>query len=235
MEREREIRVFIPEDYWTIIGEFSAPGGKNENKITLICDEQPKNEKETNRIIEVAQLNKNKWQVVNITQTEAKRSPRPPFITSTLQQTASSRLGYSPSRTMGIAQKLYEQGLITYMRTDSVNISKEAIPEIYKTIEKQFSKEYVQPRTYFSKSKTAQEAHEAIRPTNFNQKSVGANDEQKKLYQLIWQRTIASQMVDAKIMRTKISANIVIANNTNLIQNNANKKTKFRIFPQTAV
>ncbi|MEK7553491.1 MAG: type I DNA topoisomerase, partial [Patescibacteria group bacterium] len=230
MEREREIRVFIPEDYWTIIGEFSAPGGKNENKITLICDEQPKNEKETNRIIEVAQLNKNKWQVVNITQTEAKRSPRPPFITSTLQQTASSRLGYSPSRTMGIAQKLYEQGLITYMRTDSVNISKEAIPEIYKTIEKQFSKEYVQPRTYFSKSKTAQEAHEAIRPTNFNQKSVGANDEQKKLYQLIWQRTIASQMVDAKIMRTKISANIVIANNTNLIQNNANKKDEIPNF-----
>jgi len=202
MEREREIRAFIPENYWVISGEFFA---KND-KIILICDEQPKSEKETKRIIEAGK--KNSWKITNISQTEAKRSPRPPFITSTLQQTASSRLGYSPSRTMSIAQKLYEQGLITYMRTDSVNISKEALPQIYATIEKQYGKEYLEPRTYFSKSKTAQEAHEAIRPTNFNQKSAGEADEQKKLYQLIWQRTVASQMTDAKILRTKISANI---------------------------
>ncbi len=206
MEREREIRAFIPEDYWIISGEFKTEHG---NKIILTCDEQPKNEKETSRIIETAKKNKNNWQIVNISQTEAKRSPRPPFITSTLQQTASSRLGYSPSRTMSIAQKLYEQGLITYMRTDSVNLSKEVLPQIYGTIEKQFGKDYLQPRIYTSKSKTAQEAHEAIRPSNAGLKTAGANDEQKKLYQLIWQRTIASQMVDAKILRTKISANIL--------------------------
>jgi len=147
MEREREIRAFIPENYWVISGEFFA---KND-KIILICDEQPKSEKETKRIIEAGK--KNSWKITNISQTEAKRSPRPPFITSTLQQTASSRLGYSPSRTMSIAQKLYEQGLITYMRTDSVNISEEALPQIYATIEKQYGKEYLEPRTYFPKAK----------------------------------------------------------------------------------
>jgi DNA topoisomerase-1 len=203
MEREREIRAFIPENFWVISADFET---EHKDKITLTCDEQPKSEKETERIIETAK--NNKWQIVDVTQTEAKRSPRAPFITSTLQQTASSRLGFAPSRTMSVAQKLYEQGLITYMRTDGVNISKEALPQIYATIEKQFGKEYLSPRTYASKSKTAQEAHEAVRPTNFAVKSAGANDEQKKLYKLIWERTVASQMTDAKILRTKISANI---------------------------
>ncbi len=219
MEREREIRAFIPENYWVISGEFETKRG---DKIILTCEENPKNEKETERIIEIAR--KNQWQIIDISQTEAKRLPRPPFITSTLQQAASSRLGYSPSRTMSIAQKLYEQGLITYMRTDGVNISKEALPQIYATIEKQFGKEYLSPRVYASKSKTAQEAHEAIRPTNFGKKSAGANSEQNNLYQLIWQRTIASQMADAKILRTKILANITNkgANNTNIPNFSAN-------------
>ncbi len=215
MEREREIRVFIPENYWVITAEFKTEnpvknkisGGAGENKIALVCDEQPKSAEETNRIIEAAR--ENEWRVADVVQNEAKRSPKPPFTTSTLQQTASSRFGYSPSRTMFIAQKLYEQGLITYMRTDSVNISKEALPQIYAVIEKQYGKEFVAPRTYVAKSKSAQEAHEAVRPTNFNQKSAGTTDEQKKLYQLIWQRTVASQMADAKILRTKISANVI--------------------------
>ncbi|MBI5147696.1 MAG: type I DNA topoisomerase [Parcubacteria group bacterium] len=215
MEREREIRAFIPENYWIITAEFETEnpvknkisGGAGKSKITLVCDEQPKNEKETDRIIGVAR--ENEWNIVDVSQNETKRSPRPPFITSTLQQTASSRFGYSPSRTMFIAQKLYEQGLITYMRTDSVNISKEALPQIYAVIEKQYGKEYLAPRTYAAKSKSAQEAHEAVRPTNFGKKSAGTTDEQKKLYQLIWQRTVASQMADAKILRTKISANIL--------------------------
>ncbi len=211
MEREREIRAFIPENYWTIIGEFSAlggsaSGGETENKIILTCEEEPRDEKETNRILETAKSNP--WKIIEIKQSEAKRSPRPPFTTSTLQQTASSRFGFSPSRTMSIAQKLYEQGLITYMRTDSVNISKEALPRIYSAIEKNYGKEYVSPRTYASRSKSAQEAHEAIRPTNFSLKSAGHTDEQKKLYRLILERTIASQMADAKIMKTKVSANI---------------------------
>ena len=230
MEREREIRAFAPENYWVISGEFLPAENR---KIILTCEEQPKDEKETNRIIEIAR--KNQWQIINVSQTETKRSPRPPFITSTLQQTASSRFGFAPSRTMGIAQKLYEQGLITYMRTDSVNISKEALPQIYGEIEKLYGKEYLAPKTYASKSKTAQEAHEAIRPTNATLKTAGHTDEQKKLYRLIWQRVITSQMADAKILRTKISANIkeVIANNANLIQNNANNKETIPNFSTT--
>ncbi|KKQ42314.1 MAG: topoisomerase protein, partial [Parcubacteria group bacterium GW2011_GWE2_37_8] len=153
MEREREIRAFVPENYWVLTGEFET---EKKDKITLTCGEEPKNEKETNRILEIAR--KNPWKVVEIKQNETKRSPRAPFTTSTLQQTASSRLGFSPSRTMGVAQKLYEQGLITYMRTDSVNMSKEALPQIYTTIEKLYGKEYLSPRTYTSKSKSAQEA-----------------------------------------------------------------------------
>ena len=203
MEREREIRAFIPKNYWVIIGEFET---EKKDKIILTCEEEPKDEKETNRILEITRANS--WKIIEIKQSEIKRSPRAPFTTSTLQQTASSRLGFSPSRTMGVAQKLYEQGLITYMRTDSVNMSKEIFPQIYDTIEKLFGKEYLSPRTYTSKSKSAQEAHEAIRPTSAALKTAGANDEQKKLYKLIWERAISSQMADAKMLKTKVSANI---------------------------
>ena len=153
MEKEREIRAFAPENYWVITGIFET---ENKNKITLVCDTQPKNKSEVDKIIKIA--NENQWQIIDITQNETKRYPKSPFITSTLQQAASSRLGYSPSRAMSIAQKLYEQGLITYMRTDSVNISREALPLIYKEIEKQFGKEYLSCRTYITKSKSAQEA-----------------------------------------------------------------------------
>ncbi len=212
MEREREIKSFIPQNYWVLTGEFSAKGGsasggeKKEEKIILTCEKEPTEEKETNEILEAGK--NNSWHITEIKQTETKRSPRAPFTTSTLQQTASSRLGFSPSRTMTVAQKLYEQGLITYMRTDSVTISKEALPIIYKEIEKTFGKEYVEPRFYKTKSKSAQEAHEAIRPTNATIKRAGSNTEQEKLYKLIWERTISSQMTDAKILKTKISANI---------------------------
>ncbi len=203
MEKEREIRAFIPENYWVITGKFQTT---EKDELTLTCEKEPTDEKQTNRILELGKANP--WHIVEIKQTETKRSPRAPFTTSTLQQTASSRLGFSPSRTMGVAQKLYEQGLITYMRTDSVNISKEAMPVIYKTIEKNYGKEYLEPRVYKTKSKSAQEAHEAIRPTNFELKSAGANEEQSKLYRLIWERTVSSQMSDAKILKTKVSVNI---------------------------
>ena len=203
MEKEREIRAFIPEKYWVITGEFQT---EQKDKITLICDKEPTDEKETNQILEIGRANP--WHITEIKQTETKRSPRAPFTTSTLQQTASSRLSFSPSRTMGVAQKLYEQGLITYMRTDSVNISNEAMPVIHRTIEKNYGKEYLEPRIYKTKSKSAQEAHEAIRPTNFELKSAGANEEQARLYRLIWERTVSSQMADAKTLKTKVSANI---------------------------
>ncbi|MEK7629776.1 MAG: type I DNA topoisomerase [Patescibacteria group bacterium] len=203
MEREREIRAFIPENFWVISGTFLS---KNKNELLLTCAEEPRDEKEVERILKVAR--ENQWTILQIKETEVKRSPKPPFITSTLQQTASSRLGYAPSRTMGIAQKLYQEGHITYMRTDSVTLSKEALGQIYSEIEKSYGKEYLEPRFYATKSKSAQEAHEAIRPSKISVKNAGSSEDQKRLYALIRERTLASQMTDAKILRTKVTANI---------------------------
>jgi DNA topoisomerase-1 len=203
MEREREIRAFIPEKYYVITGDFETA---KKAKIMLTCEEEPKTFEETERILGLGK--KEDWKVVDVKESEAKRSARPPFITSTLQQSASSRLGFSPARTMGIAQKLYEAGHITYMRTDSVNISKAAQEAILKMVEKEYGKEYAQANFYKSKSKNAQEAHEAIRPSKVENKNAGANEEQKKLYRLIWERAISSQMTDAKVLKTKISANV---------------------------
>jgi len=199
MEREREIRAFIPENYWTITADTKT--NKKEN-LALTCSEEPRDEKIVNKILELGK--KSKWLVTNISETENKRSARAPFTTSTLQQTASSRLGLAPSRTMGIAQKLYEAGLITYMRTDSVNLSTVALSQIHKIIETKYGKEFLEPHTFTARSKNAQEAHEAIRPTDASNLNAGDNDEQKRLYRLIWQRTVASQMSEAKVMRTKV-------------------------------
>jgi DNA topoisomerase-1 len=204
MEREREIRAFKPEDYWVIEGEWKTAQNAS---LKLTCVEEPRDKKEVDRILEVARAEK--WQVKDIEESEQKRQPRAPFITSTLQQAASSRLGFSPSRTMGIAQKLYESGFITYMRTDSTNLGQQALGQIAGVIEKEYGKEYLQFRTYSTKSKNVQEAHEAIRPSHFDKLNAGHNDEQKKLYRLIWQRAVASQMADARIARTKIIANIL--------------------------
>lgn len=207
MEREREIREFKPETFWVISAEVS---GDKKIPFTLICEKEPRDKKEFEKIVELANKagKNNAWFVLDIKESEAKKTPRPPFITSTLQQSASSRLGFSPSRTMGIAQKLYESGLITYMRTDSTNLSNQALGDIGKVVEKKYGKEFLQIRKYATKSKNAQEAHEAIRPTHFDVESAGHNDEQKKLYELIWKRALSSQMVDAQMIRTKISANI---------------------------
>jgi DNA topoisomerase-1 len=202
MEREREIRAFVPEKYWKIWGNFET---KKKEKIILECTEEPRDEKVVNLILENGK--KNKWLIKDIKESEQKRSPRAPFTTSTLQQTASSRLGYSPSRTMQIAQKLYESGHITYMRTDSTNLSQQAQKQILFLIDKKYGKEYCQARIFKTKSKNAQEAHEAIRPTHIENIKAG-NDEQQKLYKLIWERTIASQMADAQLAKTKILANL---------------------------
>src|ERR1035437_205389 len=203
MEREREIRAFIPEQYWTLEGLFET---HKKNKITLSCVEEPRDEKVVNKILELG--NKEKWFVKDLKTSEQKRQPRPPFTTSTLQQTASTRLGFSPSRTMQVAQKLYEAGYITYMRTDSTNLSIVAQNQILALVEKKYGKEYAEKHFYKAKSKNAQEAHEAIRPTHVEQMSAGINDEQKRLYQLIWERVVSSQMSDAKLLKTKITANI---------------------------
>jgi DNA topoisomerase-1 len=201
-ERERAIRAFIPEDFWILTARVKNDTG---TAFDLMCSEEPKTLKRSDEIIALARTEQ--WHVVDIKETETKRTPKPPFTTSTLQQTASSRLGFSPSNTMRIAQKLYEAGLITYMRTDSTTISTEAQSATLSYIEKKYGKEYVASRNYQTKSKNAQEAHEAIRPTDAFLERGGMTDEQKKLYRLIWQRTTASQMSDARLLRTKITAN----------------------------
>jgi DNA topoisomerase-1 len=203
MEREREIRAFKPEQYWIIEADTKTKGGI---KITLSCDKEPRDVKEVEKILEVG--NKEKWTVKSVTETETKRSPKAPFTTSTLQQTASTRLGFSPSRTMGVAQKLYEHGYITYMRTDSTNLSTAALDQIAALINKKYGANYANRNVYTTKSKNAQEAHEAIRPTDTKKEIAGLTDEQKQLYRLIWQRAVASQMLDAKILRTKITTSI---------------------------
>jgi len=203
MEREREIRSFIPEKYWTINGLFQT---NNKEKINLSCSEEPKDEKLVEKILDLGK--KENWIIKDIKESEQKRSPRAPFTTSTLQQTASTRLGFSPSRTMGIAQKLYEAGLITYMRTDSTNLSSQAVTQILFLVEKKYGKEYAEKHFYKTKSKNAQEAHEAIRPTHIDDLNAGHTEEQKKLYKLIWERAVSSQMSDAKLIKTKITANI---------------------------
>jgi len=203
MEREREIRAFVPEKYWTLEGLFEV---SKKDKILLSCVEEPRDEKVVENILELGR--KEKWFVKDLKTSEQKRQPRAPFTTSTLQQTASTRLGFSPSRTMGVAQKLYEAGFITYMRTDSTNLSIVAQNQILALVEKKYGKEYAEKHFYKAKSKNAQEAHEAIRPTHIEQISGGANEEQNRLYRLIWERTVSSQMSDAKLLKTKITANI---------------------------
>ena len=203
VEREREIRSFKSEIFYVIAADVS---GNNKTVFRVTCEEEPKDIKTAENILKKSKAGS--WFVKDITESEVKRSPRPPFTTSTLQQSASSHLGFSPSRTMGIAQKLYEQGLITYMRTDSVNLAVSAQGQIIGLIEKIYGKQYAEPRTYKTKSKNAQEAHEAIRPTDAVRENAGYNEDQKKLYRLIRERTIASQMADAKLVRTKITATI---------------------------
>ena len=217
MEREREIRAFIPEQYWTIEGLFET---NKKDKLTLSCVEEPRDKKVVDKILELGK--RELWFIKDLKTSEQKRQPRAPFTTSTLQQTASTRLGFSPSRTMQVAQKLYEAGFITYMRTDSTNLSIVAQSQILALVEKKYGKEYAEKHFYKAKSKNAQEAHEAIRPTHIEQMNAGINDEQKRLYQLIWERVVSSQMSDAKLLKTKIVANI----NDNNFSRNKNGESR---------
>lgn len=207
MEREREIRAFVPTAYYVIDATLSESGAKTK-PLVFSCGEEITDKKRAEYIVDTGIKHKPNWLVTDISATEVKRSPKPPFITSTLQQAGSTRLGFSPSRTMRAAQKLYEQGHITYMRTDSVNLGKAAVEAISAYITKSYGKEYLEVRSYASKVKNAQEAHEAIRPTNSAKEYAGANDDEKKVYELIHNRTVSSQMADAKVMRTKITSSI---------------------------
>ena len=200
-EREREIQAFIPETFYVLGAHFKTAKGA---VIEFFCSIEPKTQKESDAIIEGAK--KSDWKVGSVTESQMKRAPRAPFTTSTLQQSASSRLGFSPSRTMQVAQKLYEAGHITYMRTDSTNLGAAAKKQILGVVTKEYGADYAASHTFKTKSKNAQEAHEAIRPTHVEKKDVGGTPEQKRLYELIWQRTVASQMKEATLLKTKIIA-----------------------------
>lgn len=204
MEREREIRAFIPEKFWVVSVDLKT---KKNEKFTAVCVEEPKTEDAALGFVRIAE--KGPWSVKSLEESEQARAPKAPFTTSTLQQTASTRLGFSPSRTMGVAQKLYEAGYITYMRTDSTNLAYEAQEMLLSVAKREFGDKYAEARTYKTKSKSAQEAHEAVRPTDAGKRSLGHNEDQKKLYALIRARALASQMTDARVMRTKLTATVV--------------------------
>ncbi len=202
MEREREIRAFLPENYFVL----TAPTVINKLPVPFLCNVEPRDEAEAKRIKQLGE--QHSWSVTTIKETEARRTARAPFTTSTLQQVASTRLGFSPSRTMGAAQKLYENGFITYMRTDSTTLSQVAMTQIHAHIKKVHGASYLAARQYKTKSKSAQEAHEAVRPTNIAVTKAGLTADQQALYELIWRRTVSSQMADALMARTKVSINI---------------------------
>ncbi len=199
VERERDILGFTPEASYRIDAEFSNEAGRSF-KAKLPKNFKTKEEAE-------AFLRKNigaSFKVADLTTKPAKKSPAPPFTTSTLQQEASRKLYFSVSKTMTMAQRLYEAGLITYMRTDSVNLSTEAQNSAKAEIISAYGDDYSNPRQYKGKSKGAQEAHEAIRPTDFSRHSVNVEYDQQRLYELIWKRAIASQMSDARLERTNV-------------------------------
>lgn len=208
VEREKEIQNFKPVASFRFTAQF---GTKNNHNFKAVLTKEFKSYEEAKSFIESC-INA-EFKVKDLQKKPGKRSPSAPFTTSTLQQEASLKLGFPVSRTMRVAQQLYESGLITYMRTDSVNLSQEAIAGAERTILSEFGEKYSSPKNYTTKNKAAQEAHEAIRPTNFEVKSAGADDGQRRLYDLIWKRTIASQMAQAELERTVID-----------IENNQNKE-----------
>ncbi len=200
VEREREIRNFSPEPSFKTQAIFQT---KNQKNISSQLQKLFSTVEEASSFLE-----KNKessFKVSDVKNRPAKKSPAPPFTTSTLQQEASRKLYFSVSKTMTIAQRLYEAGYITYMRTDSVNLSDEARNEIQKQIGLEYGEKYQQERHFKTKNKGAQEAHEAIRPTNFSKKKLNIDYDQARLYELIWRRTVASQMTDAALERTQIT------------------------------
>lgn len=204
VEREREIQNFVSEPYYRVNAVFavtSDDGAKNEVKAEL--SNRFKTHEEALAFLE--ECKKSKFTVSSITKKPLKRTPAPPFTTSTLQQEAARKLGFTVSQTMMVAQRLYEAGRITYMRTDSVNLSSLAINTSKDEIVRLYGEEYSKVRMYHTHSKGAQEAHEAIRPTYIDNVSIEGTSQEKRLYDLIWKRTIASQMADAQIEKTTVN------------------------------
>ncbi len=233
VEREREINAFLKEEYWSIEAKLSKSdkGQIFTAKLSKI-DEKTVGKLDIHSELDasaiVSSLNGATYKVIDVQKKEAKRNPSPPFTTSTLQQEAARKLGFSAKQTMMIAQQLYEQGHITYMRTDSVNLSNSSLLQAQEVISAEFGKQYglPQPRYFANKSKGAQEAHEAIRPTNLsllpqNFKTGSADKGHKKLYDLIWKRTIASQMQQAIFDQTAVDIEAKVKNSSEKIKNHA--------------
>ena len=203
VEREREILAFIPKSQFRIEGLFHPEGTRTSVRVKAEVPEKFEGEKDALLVLESCKGAN--FKILSVEEKDAKRSPSPPFTTSTLQQEASRKLGFSLNQTMRVAQSLYESGYITYMRTDSVNLSKLALGTAKQVITDLYGKEYSKTRQFSTKSKGAQEAHEAIRPTYISNTEIDGSPQEKKLYSLIWKRTVASQMADASILRTEIT------------------------------
>lgn len=198
VEREKEIDAFQVESYFKVRAVFEANG----KSFSADLNKRFQDEKQVKAFLEKCKTAS--FSVIEVEKKPGKKSPSAPFTTSTLQQEAARKLGYSVAQTMLLAQNLYEAGKITYMRTDSVNLSNTAIEGAKNEIMSEFGDEYVNPRKYSTKTANAQEAHEAIRPTYFNQHKASDDNREQRLYDLIWKRTVASQMSDAKLLRTTI-------------------------------
>jgi DNA topoisomerase I len=204
VEKEREIQKFNPKKYFRITGVFSVPngtGGANQIKADLSKRFETREDAETFLL----KCKDSVFTVDHVEKKPLKKSPAPPFTTSTLQQEASRKLSFSVNQTMSVAQRLYESGKITYMRTDSVNLSKLAIGIAAGKIKEAFGEKYVKSRNFTTKTKGAQEAHEAIRPTYLEHSAIEGSRAEQRLYELIWKRTIASQMSEAQLEKTTIN------------------------------
>ena len=206
VEREEEIKNFVQTSAYRVTAQFSFIKDGQEYNLLAELPHRFETEEETRKFLESC-VNAS-YKVDSIEKKPATRYPAPPFTTSTLQQEAARKLGFSVANTMRIAQQLYESGKITYMRTDSVNLSKLALGMAKKEITENYGAEYVKTRQYQTKTKGAQEAHEAIRPTYLDQHTIKGTADERKLYELIWKRTIASQMADAQMERTNVNIGI---------------------------
>ncbi len=209
VERERDIQSFEIQNFFKVVADFIIEGNK---VLSAELSKRFDNEEEANQFLESC-INQS-FSISDLDIKPAKRNPAPPFTTSTLQQEASRKLGYSVTQTMTIAQRLYESGKITYMRTDSVNLSDTAINSAKEEITSAYGDQYVKTRKFSTKSDTAQEAHEAIRPTEFSRHEINADRSEMRLYDLIWKRAIASQMAEAQLEKT--TATVEISNNKTL-------------------
>ncbi len=206
VEREEEIKNFVQTSAYRVTTQFSFIKDGQEYTLSAELPHRFDTEEETRKFLESC-INAG-YKVDAIEKKPATRYPAPPFTTSTLQQEAARKLGFSVANTMRVAQQLYESGKITYMRTDSVNLSKLALNMAKKEIMEHYGAEYVKTRQYHTKTKGAQEAHEAIRPTYLDQHTIKGTADERKLYELIWKRTIASQMADAQMERTNVNIGI---------------------------